>query len=131
MPGIYVDTSALGRVLLDEPDAAAINATLARYQETWSSELLAVELTRLGKLHSLRADADELLKDVRLVRITSARLRSAKEIDPAEVRTLDSIHLDAAVLLHGRGTISAVLTFDGQLQAGCNHHGVPVEAPVV
>jgi uncharacterized protein with PIN domain len=32
--GLYVDTSALGRVLLDEPDAAAIRSALARYEET-------------------------------------------------------------------------------------------------
>jgi uncharacterized protein with PIN domain len=90
--GLYVDTSALGRVLLDEPDAVAIRATLARYDETWSSELLTVELGRLAKLRSLESEADELLEDVRILRVTSARLRSAKAIDPAEVRTLDSIH---------------------------------------
>ena len=131
MAGLYVDTSALGRVLLDEPDAAAIRAALARYEETWSSELLTVELGRLAKLHSLESEADELLEDVRILRLTSARLRAAKEIDPAQVRALDSIHLSTAVSLHGRGTISTVLTFDGQLQADCQHHGIPVEAPVV
>jgi uncharacterized protein with PIN domain len=131
VPGLYVDTSALGRVLLGESDAAAINATLARYDETWSSELVVVELGRLAKLHSLESEAGELLQDVRLLRITSARLRSAMQIDPAQVRTLDSIHLSAAVSLHRLGTIAAVLTFDNQLQAGCQHHGIAVETPVV
>jgi hypothetical protein len=70
-----------------------------------------VELGRLAKLHSLESEADELLEDVRVLRLTSARLRAAKEIDPAQVRTLDSIHLSAAVSLHGRGTITTVLTF--------------------
>jgi uncharacterized protein len=129
VPGLDVDISALGRVLLGESDAAAINATLARYQETWSSELVVVELGRLAKLHSLGSDADELLQDVRLLRITSARFRSAMRIDPAQVRTLDSIHLSAAVSLHRLGTIAAVLTFDSQLQAGCQHHAIRVEAP--
>jgi hypothetical protein len=44
MAGLYVDTSALGRVLLAEPDAAAIQSTIARYDERWSSELLMVKL---------------------------------------------------------------------------------------
>jgi hypothetical protein len=118
-------------VLLDEPDAAAVRAVLARYEETTSSELLTVELGRLAKLRSLESEADELMEDVRILRLTSAGLRAAKEIDPADVRTLDSIHLSAAVSLHGRGTIAAVLTFDTQLQAGCRHHGISVEAPVV
>lgn len=92
--------------------------------------MLTVELGRLAKLHSLESEADELLEDVKVLRLNSARLRAAKEIDPAQVRTLDSIHLSAAVSLHSRGTISAVLTFDTQLEAGCQHHGILVEAPV-
>jgi hypothetical protein len=43
MAGLYVDTSALGRVPLVEPDAALIRASLASYQEQWSSELVTVE----------------------------------------------------------------------------------------
>ena len=48
MAGLDVDTSALGRVLLTEPDAAAIRATLSRYDRWWSSALLVVELRRLA-----------------------------------------------------------------------------------
>ncbi len=129
MAGLYVDTSALGRVLLAEPDAPAIRATLSNYEEQWSSELVTVELGRLGKLHGLQSDAQQLLSNIRLVRITSARLRSAAAIDPPKVRTLDAIHLSAATALHNAGTIAAALTFDGQLQAGCRHHGIAVEAP--
>ena len=131
MAGVYVDTSALGRVLLAEPDAAAIRATLANYEQQWSSELVIVELGRLGKLHGLQADAQQLLSNLTLVRLTSPRLRSAAAIDPAEVRTLDAIHLGAAVALHAAGTVAAVLTYDGQLQAGCQHHGIAIEAPVI
>lgn len=46
MAGPYADTSALGRVILDEPDGPAILATIASYDEVWSSELLLVELRR-------------------------------------------------------------------------------------
>jgi len=37
--------------------------------------------------------------------------------------------LEAAVGLLGRGEVVAVLTYDRQLQTGCAHHLVPVEAP--
>jgi uncharacterized protein with PIN domain len=48
MASIYVDTSALGRVLLGEPDAELIRDTLAGY-DTWrSSALLLVELRRFA-----------------------------------------------------------------------------------
>jgi uncharacterized protein len=49
MAGIYVDTSALGRVLLGEPDAGAIVDALDEYETWWSSALLIVELRRLGR----------------------------------------------------------------------------------
>jgi hypothetical protein len=47
------------------------------------------------------------------------------------VRTLDAIHLDAAVELYGRSEVAAVLTYDRQVQMGCAHHGLPIEAPGV
>jgi hypothetical protein len=131
MAGLYVDTSALGRILLAEPDAATIRATIANYEEQWSSELVTVELGRLGKVHGLQSNAQQLLSNINLIRITSPRLRKAAAIDPAHVRTLDAIHLSAAVALHAAGTVAGVLTFDSQLQAGCQHHGIAVEAPVV
>jgi hypothetical protein len=48
MSGLYLDTSALGRVLLAEPGALAIRAALAGYDAWWSSALLGVELRRLA-----------------------------------------------------------------------------------
>jgi hypothetical protein len=38
MAGIYLDTSALGRVLLAEPDATAIRGVLDQHDDWWSSE---------------------------------------------------------------------------------------------
>src|SRR5205807_1192858 len=130
MAGLYLDTSALGRVLLAEPDAQVIRTALARHDEWWSSELLSIELRRLGRREGLLAAADRLLSIVSLSALDSAAVRRASHIEPADVRTLDAIHLDAAVQLHAAGTIDAVLTYDQQLQAGCAHHGLPVRAPV-
>ncbi len=35
MAGLYLDTSALGRILLAEPDAGAIRAAVANYDAWW------------------------------------------------------------------------------------------------
>lgn len=130
MAGLYVDTSALGRVMLAEPDAQLIRDTMAQYEALWSSTLLHLELRRLARREGVEEHADELLAAVRTRRLDSESLRRAAELEPAEVRALDAIHLDAAVQLRKRGAIDAVLTFDQQLQAGCAHHGLVVEAPV-
>ena len=110
MAGLYVDTSALGRVMLAEPGAQLIRDTMAQYEVLWSSALLAVELRRLARREGIEERAEEL--------------------EPVGVRALDAIHLGAAIQLAKRGVIDAMLTFDQQLQGGCTYHGVAVEAPV-
>jgi uncharacterized protein with PIN domain len=129
MAGLYVDTSALGRVLLDEPDAGAIVDGIERYETRWASALLIVELRRLAAKTGLGAAAEASLASVRLLELDAAAVERASRIEPIEVRSLDAIHLAAAVVLAGRGEVDAVLTFDRQLQAGCAHHGIRVEAP--
>lgn len=67
-----------------------------------------------------------MLAAVRLTPLSPATLSRASRIDPAEVRALDSIHLEAAVRLFSDGTVDAVLTHDKQLRRGCQHHGIPL-----
>lgn len=129
MPGIYLDTSALGRVVLGEADAPAIRTTLAQFDPWRASELLVVESRRLGRREGVSAAVEELLALVTLTAIPRSLLEQASLIDPIEVRSLDAIHLATAHDLHTAGEIAAVLTYDHQLQAGCRHHGIPVEAP--
>lgn len=130
MAGLYVDTSALGRVLLAEPDAQVIRDTMSLYEALWSSALLPVELRRLARREGVEKDAEELLSSVSTRRLDAPSLKRASQLDPVDVRALDAIHLDAAIQLKQRDRIAAVLTYDQQLQAGCAHHGLPVEAPV-
>jgi predicted nucleic acid-binding protein len=129
MPGLYVDTSALGRVLLTEPDATTIRSTLSRYDRWWSSALLVVELRRLAARAGRETAGEALLAEMELHPLDRSTLERASRLPPSEVRSLDAIHLEAAVALHNAGEIAAVLTFDGQLQRGCEHHELGVEAP--
>lgn len=131
MAGIYVDTSALGRVVLGEPDAQAIRARLAQFDPWFANELLVVELRRLGRREGVLPQAERTLAAVNLVPLTRTLLERASRLDPVEVRSLDAIHLCTAVDLHSAGSIAAVLTYDLQLQAGCKHHRITIEAPVI
>jgi predicted nucleic acid-binding protein len=129
MAGLYVDTSALGRVLLGEPDARAIRNALAGYDAWWSSRLLVVELRRLAKRVSLEPPAEHMLSQVRFLDIGNAALERASRLGPVDLRSLDAIHLDAALTLARNDDVGAVLTFDHRLQAACAHHGLAVESP--
>jgi len=75
--GICVDTSALGRVVLGEPDAQTIRATLAQFDPWFASELLVVELRRLGRREGVLPQAERTLAAVNLVPLTRALLERA------------------------------------------------------
>ena len=89
-----------------------------------------MELRRLARREGIGQYGEELLALVSTRRLDSPVLNRAANLDPIELRALDAIHLDAAIQLKRRNAIDAVLTFDHQLQAGCAHHGLAVEAPV-
>ena len=129
MGGLYVDTSALGRVLLDEPDAGAILLALDRFDIQVSSRLLRVELRRLGLRKEVLDTADQLLGGVALVPVDEAVLTAAETVPPAGVSTLDAVHLVTAVRLAGGDLIDAVMTYDARLADGVRHHGLAIVAP--
>jgi len=129
LAGLYLDTSAVGRVLLAEPDSEAILAEVGRFERRMASRLLAVELRRLALRHRLRDAADRLLAAISLLPLTEATLAAAESIEPASVATLDAIHLAAALELFDADLIDTVLTYDERLAEGARHHGLTVLAP--
>ena len=127
--GLYVDTSALGRLLLREPDSDAVLAALRGFERRVASTLLRVELMRLGLRRELEAEAAALLATIAILPLTEARLRAAEAVEPKAVATLDAIHLVTALELFEAGQIEAMLTFDRQLACAAEHHGLLVLAP--
>ena len=99
MAGLYIDTSALARVMLGEPDTPAITAVLASFEQHFSSRLLAIELRRVALREAMPAVADALLGSVALVPLDEAILVHAETVMPATVATLDALHLAYAELV--------------------------------
>jgi predicted nucleic acid-binding protein len=126
---LYVDTSVLGRVLLDEPDTAAIRRELGHFERHISSRLVRVELHRLGLLKDMLEYVDELLSGNVLIPLDETILTAAETIAPSVVRTLDAIHLATAVRLAGAGQLDALMTYDKQLAEGAREHGITVLSP--
>jgi len=129
VPAVYVDTSALARVLLDESDAHIIERALGSFDQRLASQLLRVELRRVGLRTELVMGADQLLTGVALVPIDDATLAYAESIEPTTVATLDAIHLATAVRLARADALDAVMTYDKQLADGARHHGIDVVSP--
>jgi predicted nucleic acid-binding protein len=126
---VYLDTSVLGRILLDEPDTQAIRHELGHFERHISSGLLSVELHRLGLRVNMLAVVSELLSGNVLIPVDAEILAAAETITPPTVATLDAIHLATAVSLSKAGKLDALMTYDKQLAAGAREHGLEVLAP--
>ncbi|MGH2944797.1 MAG: PIN domain-containing protein [Solirubrobacteraceae bacterium] len=129
MATVYLDTSALGRVLLGEPDAPAILRYLAAFDQRVASRLMRIELRRLGLREGRLADADQLLAGVALLPVDESVLAAAETVPPSTVATPDAIHLITALRLAHAGRLDAVMTYDARLAGGANEHGIMVLAP--
>ena len=124
-----MDTSALGRVMLGEPDAAAVVRDLREFDRHIASRLLRVELRRLALREGLLDHADQLLSGVSLLPVDEAVLDAAETVQPSSVATLDAIHLVTALRLADQALIDTVLTYDARLAGGARAHGLTVIAP--
>jgi len=127
--GVYLDTSALGRVLLGEPDAGAVLRSLRDFDQHITSRLLRVELRRLALREGLLEHADQLLCGLALLPVDDAVLDAAETVHPTSVATLDAIHLVTALRLADEQVIDTVMTYDTRLADGAREHGLTVIAP--
>lgn len=126
---VYVDTSALGRSLLEEPDKPAIEHALETFTVRTSSSLLRVELRRLGLRLGMLDRVDSLLSRISLIPLDQEILTAAETLMPSSVATLDAIHLATAVRLAKDSRLDVLMTYDKQLADGAHEHGIAVLSP--
>lgn len=126
----YVDTSALAKLLLPEPESQALEQTILDCSGLVSSWLTAAELRRAagrtGKPSAV-AHVDETLNAVVLIEMTPALLEAAGEVQPAELRTLDAIHLATALSMGEPGL--EFITYDDRLAMAARAAGLRVLSP--
>jgi predicted nucleic acid-binding protein len=127
---LYLDTSALARVLLRHPDTSLIGAEIDRFDGYFASRLLRTELRRVALRNDLLEFVDPLLTEVSLVPIDESILIAAETIRPATIKTLDAIHLATIVRLAEIGSVDAVMTYDARLAEAVRERGLEVVAPV-
>lgn len=128
-PIIYVDTSALGALLVEQPESDALEQWLDQTTALQvSSDLLEIELRRLAVREGLeQADVTLLLDGVGLAALDRAVYRSAGLLPMPYLRTLDALHLEAAMRLDA----AAILTYDRRLGEAARPVGLQVIAPGV
>jgi predicted nucleic acid-binding protein len=141
---IYFDTCALLKLIREDAQSGALGAFIdAQPASRWfSSEIARTELARTvhrvnhddrGRLIDeprLRAElsyAERIWERLDLIAVSTRVLDEAAAIEQPFLRTLDAIHLAAAMSL--RTSLSAFVTYDKRLAAAAQEAGLPVRSP--
>jgi predicted nucleic acid-binding protein len=105
------------KLVLREREEEALRAKLAEWDGYVSSTLLVVEAIRACSRHrsEYAREAREWLLDVALLPLDDALLDAAASLEPPVLRSLDALHLAAALSL--RDEIGALFTYDERLAA--------------
>lgn len=127
VPLVYVDTSALGALLVAQAETEALVDWLDQTPaQLVSSDLLETELRRMA-VREVRdqSKVSAILEGVSLAALDRATYRSAGFLPMPYLRALDALHLEAAMRLD----VEAVLTYDHRLGEAAKAAGLQVIAP--
>lgn len=125
----YLDTSAFVKLVRSEPESGPLRDAIAAGEDLVSSALLVVEgrraAARYGPVALARARA--ALPTVTLLRLDDETLELAAALQPSTLRSLDAIHLAAALSLGD--DLGRLYCYDARLAAAAAGHGIDVRAP--
>lgn len=129
MAAVYLDSSAIVKLAVREPESDALRRFLRRRRPWVSSALARTEVMR-----SLLPGGEEALEAGRrvlarcdLVRVNDRVLDAAGSIQPIELRSLDAIHLATAERL--RADLGRLVTYDARMADVARQLGHRVASP--
>jgi uncharacterized protein len=125
----YVDSSAIVKLVVREPESAALRRYLRRRRPLVSSALARTEVTRA--LLPLGPDAvvrgQEVFTRFDLARVNDRVLTAAGSMLPPNIRSLDAIHLATA---HQLGDdLARIVTYDERMSRAARTLGFAVATP--
>jgi len=126
----YLDTSAFVKLLVTEPESAALRTRLQRWPDRVSAALLRTETVRALRRQgndALIGKARRLFGGLVLIRIDEPLLDRAGDLGPAELRSLDAVHLAAALSIGP--DLGVLITYDIRLRDAAAAQGLDVESP--
>ncbi len=128
---VYLDASAIVKLIVAEPGSGELLALLADATSLATSVVAAVEVPRAIARYrpDSRAVAASVLDGMTLIGFSSRQATEAATVRPLTLRSLDAIHLAAA--LNVRDELSAFVTYDRRLADAARLVDVPVLSPGV
>ncbi|MGC9221556.1 MAG: type II toxin-antitoxin system VapC family toxin [Solirubrobacteraceae bacterium] len=125
----YLDSSAIVKLVIREPESAALRRYLSRRQPLVSSALARAEVARalLSNGPEALARGEEVLRRIQLLRVSDRVLYEAGRLEPPELRSLHAIHLASAHQLGG--SVRQIVTYDDRMADAARALGWTVVAP--
>lgn len=124
----YVDTSALAKLVLDEPGSLAMAHWHVESERIVTSRVGVVEMRRVAARHAHDvAHLEVVLRSVETFELDASVAKMAATVGPAALRTLDAIHLATALTL--APGLDAFVTYDDRLADAARALGLPVIRP--
>ena len=128
---VYVDSSALLKLVLSEPESPALEQALSRWPDRISSVLLPIECRRIvlraGNPPGVVDRLEKELSGVTLIRLEEAVQTLAGTIGPPRLRSMDAIHLASALSIGDYP--EAFVTYDERLADAARAVGLNVLTP--
>ena len=127
---VYLDSSAIVELVVPEPESQALRRYLTTRDERIASGLARVEVVRAlrraqGDERTLQR-AERIRERVALLAVDEPVLRSAADLEPGGLRSLDAVHLATALSLEG---LEALVTYDLRLLDATAEAGLAVAMP--
>lgn len=123
---IYLDSSALLKLLFEESESAALAQWISERSSTpmVSSELARVEVVRAARRLDAKVvpAARALMSQLDLIPLNTGLLDEAADVGELLLRTLDAIHLASALSI--RDDLTAFVAYDNRLIAAVETAGI-------
>lgn len=125
----YLDSSALVKLVVMEPETAALTAHARGRERMASSALALVEVVRAIRRSAPAAvpSAERVLEELDLIPVDDTLLRAAGGLQQRDLRSLDAIHVATAASLAAQ--LSEVITYDRRMASAAGALGLPVAQP--
>ena len=129
MSPAYIDSSALVKLIVREPETDALRRYLTSAGPLASSILATVEVSRAvaRAIPESTAAMADVFEAVNVLAFDARIATRAVALSPVGLRTLDAIHLATALEL--AGDLTAFVSYDDRLSAAARDLGLPVVAP--
>ena len=127
---VYLDSSAIIKLIFEEPETSGLSDFLAGWPARASSSLASVEVLRTAQLvddELVTNHARHLLAHIHLIKPDEVLLASATRLAPGSLRALDAIHLATALSLGSE--VAGMVVYDRRLADAARRAGLTVWAP--